>query len=677
MERPVKTQPRPLRYHLRFQILPGEFVERDARDLVKFCRKHGVEEVVLFFAAEEWNNGLLSQAEEDQWFDAISRAKKVLDRAKISVSLNPWMTTLHTGRGRVFPADRQFLPNVSPLGEVSKAVSSFACPNWREYWDKLVRRFAALGFRVFWVEDDFRYHNHGPLTWGGGFEPIVLKRFEQKIGRAVTREEVVQNILRPGAVHRWRAMWMETWRELQLEVAALTARAAAAASPTPTRLGLMSSHPATHSIEGRDWGKLFEALSIDGRVAHRPHFAPYAETPAARKTTCITLLDVQRTLRPAECEVAPEIENFPFTRWVKSDTSTWAEMALCEFFGSDALLLDLFPFSGNPASAEPQIGELLDRSRAGLEWVAARFVKQSQTLGVGLPWRQDAQQHVQLTRGKGMEEMDATFANAGNLLLSCGIPVSTGRTRDVSAVFGSLAWALDNEQIQALLAGGLLLDSVAAETLERRGYGEMIGASVKGFVGRQDAPFALETVSAAGLGVPKGFYLNANLLNRVARLEPLEGASEWTTIITPEKKRFGAGVVAFRNGLGGRVVTYASPKPPDMLPLSYQRQAIVHHVVDFLAGNHFEAATVAGWPFCLPMHFQHEGRSSVVVFNGSPDAASPQVRLPSGMPAPREATLLRPLSRPKKVPLKVARKGRHTFAAVDCEIPYQGFLVLQ
>lgn len=356
---------RPLRYHLRFQVLPGPRLAADTRDLVKHCQRFGIEEVVLFFAAEDWNNGLLSRADEERWFTAIAAARKILARAGITTSLNPWMTCQHCDRGRTFPPDRQFTPTVSPAGEVSKACASFADPNFQEYLAGLYARFASLGFRVIWVEDDFRFHNHGPLTWGGGFEQPVLDRFAAKIGRAVTREELVAALLRPGAPHPWRAQWFATWRELHLEVAAKLTAAVAAASGGTTRIGLMTSGVEMHSVEGRRWDEFFAAFSVNGRVAHRPHFAPYAEAPGHAKIWSIQMLDLQRNFRPAGCEVAPEVENFPFTNWVKSDTQTWAEMALCQIFGSDALLLDLFPFSANPASREPQIWKMLKCARPG------------------------------------------------------------------------------------------------------------------------------------------------------------------------------------------------------------------------------------------------------------------------------------------------------------------------
>ena len=668
---------RPLRYHLRFQIIPGRNVERDAKDLAAFCRRHGVEEVVLFFAAEEWNNGLLSCREENQWFDTVKRAKRVLDRAGLAVSLNPWMTVLHCDRGRRFPRDRRrFEPTESPLGEKSRACASFADPKWRAYFFRLMARFARLGFRIIWIEDDFRYHNHGPLTWGGGFEPSVLRRFSDKVGRRVTRDEVVKRILQPGKPHPWRALWMENWRETQLEVAGGLAETVATNSPVPSALGLMSSHPSVHSTEGRDWKALFDAMSIEGRVAHRPHFAGYSEGIGLQKTYSIMMLDVQKTFRPPVCEVAPEIENFPFTRWTKSDSLTWAEMALCLFNGSDALLLDLFPFSGNRASEEPGIGELLDRSRLGLEWIAARFSKSLVTQGVGMPWKQDAQAHVRTNAGRALWELDATSFGPGEFLLPYGISVSA-RPQAVNAVFGSMAWAFGDDEIEAMLGGGLLLDGASADILCRRGFGRHIGVKVAGLAGREDAPpYALEQVASRQCGVRPGLYLNVNLMDRLARMEPLGAALEWTTILTPERKRFGAGVVAFRNELGGRIVTFAAPNPSS-LPRNYQRQAIAQRAVAFLAGSRFDAVTVFDAPHCLPTHLCDAHRHWVVVLNASPDPARPVISLPRGAGSCLEATLLAPLGKPQRVQTRSVKGKDGLRLTAQTPIPYLGFLVAE
>jgi len=663
------------RYHLRFQVIPGPNAERDARALARFCTEHGVEEVVLFFAAEEWNNGLLSADEEDLWFDTVKRAKGILDSAGIAVSLNPWMTVLHTDRGRRFPVDCSFKPMVSPLGETSQACASFADTAWRRYvWD-LYGRFAALGFRVIWVEDDFRYHNHAPLTWGGGFEPEVLERFARKVGRNVTRREVVAAILKPGEPHPWRALWMETWREIQLEVARGFAEAIAEGAPGPTRLGLMSSHPSSHSAEGRDWHALFDALSINGKVAHRPHYAAYGDSPGKSRGYSIMMLDVQRGFRPADCEVAPEVENFPFTAWNKSDSQTWSEMALCMFYGSDALLLDLFPFSGNPADEEPQIGGMLDRSRPALEWIAARFPKGLETRGVGIPWKEDAQAHVRTGAGRSLSEWNATSFEPGNLLLPYGVPVSA-RPQPANAVFGSLAWAFDDEEVLRMLSGGLLLDGASAEILHRRGFAEHIGVEFRGWANRDESAYSLEVTASEEAGVRRGLYFNANTHPRLALLEPQDGAVEWTTILTPTRERLGSGMIVFENALGGRVVMIAAPNPAG-LPRSYHRQTITQNAVRFLGGGTFAFALITGGPDLMPMHFEGEGMRRVVVFNGSPDPARPVVRVDGARTKPGALTVLAPLSKPVRVDCTIDR-GRHGITVVpQAEVPYHGYLVVE
>jgi hypothetical protein len=669
--KPNETKNTPLCYHLRFQLLPGRSVARDAAALAEYCREHAIEEAVLFFAAEEWNNGLLSRAEEDLWFRTLREAKRVLDRSGIAVSLNPWMTVLHCARGRSLPKDRRFQPMVSPLGEMVEGCASLACPNWRKYIRDLYGRFAQLGFRGIWVEDDFRSPNHGPVAWGGGFEPAILRRFARKIGKPLTRQQVVRNLTKPGAPHPWRARWLETWRELQLETADEIARAVEAKMPRETKLGLMSSNPGVHSIEGRDWHKLFAALTIGGEVAHRPNFASYDDWPGMKNSYSILMLDRQRAFRPARCEVAPEIENFPFTQWNKSDRMTWTQMALAIFYSSDALLLDLFPFSGNRPQTEPRIGEMLDRSRPALEWIAARFDKTLQTQGVGLPWREDTAAHVRTDRAGSMRRLFASSFTGGDFLLPYGIPVSA-QPQHVNALFGKPVWALDDAVIERYLRGGLFLDGTAADIPCQRGFARHVGLDRVRVVEREEATYSIEKVLSAATGLAKGFYFNHNLQARVARLQPAHQAHEWTTLLNADGSRFGAAMVAFENNLGNRVVTLAACESSSLLR-SDDRQTIVHRALDYLRGKSDRIVTVTGGPHLMPIQFENDSRRLVVIFNGSVDPAKPVVKLPGRSLSSARITLLSPLQKP--VSIKMRSDGG--VLPCDAEVPYLGYLVIE
>lgn len=676
MIRVMAESVRPLRYHLRFQVIPGPRCGRVARELAAFCLRHGVEETVLFYNAEEWNNGHPTAIEEDSWMDALREAKEILEERGIVVSLNPWITVLHTDRGRRLKEGQAFSTMVSPLGEKSAACASFADPAWRAYVKRQWARFAVLGFRLIWVEDDFRYHNHAPLTWGGGFEDPVIGRFAAKIGRPTTREEVVSNILRPGEPHPWRALWMETWRDLQLETAKDLSAAVGKSSGGKTALGLMSSLPSVHAAEGRDWGRLFQALSVRGRVAHRPHFAPYGDVPGKSLSNAMLLLDLQRTLRKDPCECAPEIENFPFTDWNKSDAQTWAEMAVALFQGSDALLLDLFPFSGNGPRSHPAVGRLLDGARPALEWIAARFPGGLETQGVGIPWREDAQERVRTVRGATPAELDATSLAAGRFLMAYGIPATARPGRAVNAVFGSLAWAFPDDEVSAMLAGGLLLDGEAASILCERGFSDLIGVKARARLAREESNYAVETAATAESGMPRGFHCSVNNLPWIAALRTLPGARAWTRIVTPEGRRIGAGVAVFSNRLGGRVVCMAAPDPA-VLAASDQRRSLAHRMADFLAVGS-PPLLVGGGPHQLPMQFRDPAtqRKIVVVCNGSADPRRPEVLLAGGGGEVR-ATLLAPMGRPRACAVRLKEKAGRLAVAPRSPVPYLGFLVVE
>ncbi len=666
---------RSTRYHLRFQILPGPRLAADARALVSFCKSHKVEEVVLFFAAEEWNNGLLSRREEDRWFKAVRTAKTILDRAGIVTSLNPWMTALHCERGRTFPKDRPFTPMVSPRGETSKACASFDDPRWRRYITRLYGRFARLGFRVIWVEDDFRFHNHGTLFWGGGFEQPIIDRFAKVVGRKVTRAELVKALLKPGRPHPWRALWLATWRTVHLEVARELADAVARNMPGETSLGLMSSGPASHSIEGRRWKDLFEAFSINGKVVHRPHYGPYSETAGREKPYSFMMLDLQRQFRPAGTECAPEVENFPFTTWSKPDAQTWAEMAVCNLYGSDALLLDVFPFSGNQPQEDPGVGDLLKKSRPSLDWIASRFQPDWQTSGVGLPWREDAEERTHLSPGASMYDFYSLPFSAGSFHLNYGIPVSF-QSGPVSALFGRLASVIDDGKIRALLARGLILDGESAHILQTRGFGNLLGCDVRAMVDREADTFSVERVARAFPGVRRGFYMNANLVPRMAQIEPHRTAVEWSTLLRPDLSRFGAALTVFRNELGGRVVTYATPNPAS-LPGHDCRRLLAQAAARFAAGPGWEAPTVRGGAYLIPILFRRGNATRLVIYNGGVDPAVPLWEGGRSRGRPSVITMLAPLARPQPAKARQIDSRQGSAWILDRPLPHHGFVVCE
>ena len=670
----------PARYHLRFQIQPSADTAADATALAKFCTTAGVDEVVLLLAAEELHPGHPAGAEEDTWFETVTIAGDLLRAAGLEVSLNPWVTVGHADRGRLDTLG--FHPMVSPLGETATAQASFACPRWRSWITAHYGRFAELGFRVLWLEDDFRYHNHAPLHWGGGFEPLMLQRLAELTGEPATREQVVAAFTAPGPPHPWRAMLQQVWRTAQLEVAQLLAQEVGLRSGGRSQLGLMSSRLGEASVEGRDWEALFRTLSVNGRTVQRPHFAPYSDAAGRELSFSVWSLELQRALRPPYATSEPEVENWPHTAWSKSDTQTWSELVAAQLAGSDALLLNVHPMHGRRADRFPQVGELLRRSRPALDRIAERPPHGLTTHGIGLPFRQDTAAHVHST-GPELGSLAADPGPAADFLLRYGVPV-TAAAAPVQALFGQNARAFDDSQLRAMLTGGLLLDGVAAAVLTERGFGHLIGARVEQVVAREQqaepGPYAAERVVSAAH--EPGTLLSVNTQPALARVEPLPGAQLWTEVVTPSGEYWGAGRCGYTNELGGRVVVLAATAP-DALPFDDDGQRLLHAIVRYLEGDRPRLPLVSGGPHLIPQLAQIGGVRRLAVANGSADPALVRVDLPgdselvhdngTGSESGLSATLLLPLEQPTTTGVSAAGCR----IDVNRPLPHRGWLILE
>jgi len=99
-------------------------------------------------------------------------------------------------------------PLVDPYGRVASAQ---VCPldkDWQNYFAQSLRMYAQAGFRIIWIDDDIRLHNHMPLQWGGCFCPLHIAEFNRRTGLQVSREDIATNCTAPGPPHPWREQWL-------------------------------------------------------------------------------------------------------------------------------------------------------------------------------------------------------------------------------------------------------------------------------------------------------------------------------------------------------------------------------------------------------------------------------------------------------------------------------------
>jgi hypothetical protein len=562
-------------------------------------------------------------------------------------------------------------------------VASFACPAWQAYVARLYGRLADLDFRVVWVEDDFRYHNHAPLDWGGDFSEAMLARFSAKVGYGVTREQVVASILRPGEPHPWRALWLETWRETHIEVAAKIHDAVVAVS-ADSQLGLMSSHPSSHSIEGRDWLRLFESFGNQGRVAHRPHFASYQDSAGTALARSSFLLDLQKELRagPVTFEVAPEIENFPMTPFSKSNVVTWGHMALAQVHGADALLLDLFSFTCQHPADEPWVGVALDALKPGLDALAGLFPPTMETRGVGVLWHPEAAQHARTVRGESISELTVPLTPPADLLQSLGIAVQAREGR-VNCLWGQTAWAYSDDEIARILAGGVWLDAEAAVALQYRGFGEYLPVVHSHWWPRETMNYSMEHPEGDVTGLGPGIWLSVNAFERVAFQRRRPGAAEWTSMRDGRGEQIGCALAVWRNSLGGRVAVSALPlaSEPGAYTLCFHRQTLVQRLVATLEAKGGRVpTTTTGGAYTFPLDLADSRTRRIAVFNAALDPQCPEVHIP-GASGLRECYLLAAGAGPERLAAQTRALGTSTadgglHVAIRTPLPFCGLGVL-
>jgi len=354
------------------------------------------------------------------------------------------------------------------------------CTNWQDwlcetfaYWAKEIRPLAI------WVEDDWRLHNHGAeLGWGGCFCKLHLERFSNVVGEPVTREQVIENILAPGTPHPWRDIWLDLSRDSLLEPARKLAKAVQKANPE-TRIGLMSSLPDVHSIEGRDWFGLQDAFGPKPAFLIRPHMPPYTEMRAMSTLPSVTRQTLACLRRPIE--VYPELENGPRCGlYSKSHTYTIWECMHAAAIGSDGITINHYDMMGNGIALDREFGESLASSKSILNAIVNLGIDDGRAQGVKILFNNNVARYF---HGEGPQRsLEELYKPSITWSRTCYIlGISHSFTQDIDtledgpvAVSGETLRSFSDEEIEVLLSKPLLLDGISTKIMVERGFQDAI-----------------------------------------------------------------------------------------------------------------------------------------------------------------------------------------------------------
>ena len=302
-------------YALRRTLPPWRFDEL-LTELSELAPQFKIDEVIIKIDTEDFSHGHPDVVWAEAYQVQLMQVKQTLDKLGIVYSLNPWITVGHCDRGR---DDREKMPGLGIIvGHDGSETKHCACPLstvWRERVTKLWTIYAETKPHIMWIEDDIRTFNHEPVRFGC-FCDRHMELFSQRVGEKVDRETLVEAMLRPGDPHPWRAEYMAMQREIMIETAGWLGKLVHRTSPD-TCMGLMSSGPRQHCLEGRDWIRFGEALADGKPLYSRLPMGGYNEVSMRDNYYSHDSIKLTRHVMPKGAIEQTEVENIPYTRYSK------------------------------------------------------------------------------------------------------------------------------------------------------------------------------------------------------------------------------------------------------------------------------------------------------------------------------------------------------------------------
>ena len=495
--RTAKPKNKKFRQCLRLQIICDDRVDEIIGELTKHCKKYGFTDVMLMINAEEFNVGHIEIEKAVPWVETLNKAKRELEKIGVVVSVNNWMEMGHLDRQRKLSSTQHFTTMVDKNG---KKCSVVACPlslEWRKYYigyaSYLVRE---LSPDVFWIEDDFRYHNHGDLEWGGCFCDEHIASFNKIAKKNYSREEWVEKIFKDGEPTEERKIWLDFSRKSLTDTAKIISESLREINPD-LKIGLMSSSPDMHAMEGRRWDELLSVFAGDTNVKiNRIHLPCYYETTGKDYFFDFNAISMAvRAFCTDDTVVMPETENGSANFYRKSP-----EMMRFQIESSIPLVLSgmtysIYDFVGNGVVENLGYAREIKKLTPYLQAVTDLGIKFSSLTGVIVPIDEKCAYNTPLSGG--IRGLASNEFKVGGYMSAQGVSYryDTKKKYDgetVALIGDSVYDFTDDEIIRLFARNSVIVDGYAASVLTERGLGKILNIEKIEFIKAESTPLSYE-----------------------------------------------------------------------------------------------------------------------------------------------------------------------------------------
>lgn len=542
-----------IKYMLRRTLCPWKTEELVA-ETVAYCRKSKVDEIAWITESSGMYKELLPINEIKKLMPGLEYARKKTEAAGMIYSINPLTTLGHGEYGnelKEIHPDLDFMVDFN--GKKSRACSCPLSPYWRKLMQDTFRLYAETKPARLWIEDDFRYNNHGSVKFGC-YCDLHLKEFARRTGRKFSREDLVGRILRSGKPDPVRKEWQKFLGDVLAETVALIAREVHAISPS-IELAWMSVTPLILDICGADIRRMLVAFTDGRRGAIRIPTTVYTEQGYRAMLYEDESLKKALPDLPASITRCTEIESCFHSIYTKSAAFIAAQIEWAGILNVPNQTLNIFDYIGSPMNLTPGYGKILSSRKNEFNSFAEAFAGAEAIHGIGIISAPYMSANVHTTEGKSPAEYSSRECGWANPLRAFGIPIAFGTGEDITAVTGQALRSLDQKTIEGIFSRGVLLDAPALKVLGDMGYAGLAGARIsrKKIGPFKSVPLGPEEMTDPDFGGGKYHYSWTYALWPEVILEPAKGSKIISRITDVEGRHLYPAFVLFQNRLGGRV----------------------------------------------------------------------------------------------------------------------------
>lgn len=521
---------------LRYDLAPRHF-----DDVLTWMQRMGIGGLMLFTGGIDQFSRPHTLKEAETWVEERVPLAEHLARVGFDLEVNVWCTLGHSSR-IPWASLGGYQCQLGHRGEQDRAAVCPYDPSWREMASRLYGTYALLRPKTIWIDDDFRYHHHGPAQWTC-FCPLHLNQLQTRVGQPISRRKLLRELTRDpeGTVAR---AWAETLNTALIDMATVICRSVQEISPN-TRLGLMASEPEAHAMEGRDWQSLLRALSGSIPAVVRPTLDNYSGgDPRAIVTGTFSGWRTKRLVHPHQ--IYSEIESYPYGAWNKSARYLRLQMLSAIAVGMGDMTLDLFAYGERAPTLERGVQAALTDAVTANAMVERKFGGGArQVLGVGLPLAADG---LLPPRPHGLDGAGDRIFDEPLALLGVGISYDPGQK--INVLTETTIRSLNVAELDGYLRNGVVVDAAGAQAILRREQDQAAAGCVVGHV--LEAP--QQEVMASSNAPVRDLR---NTKSQLKLLIPSRGVSVRTWILGPGGKVLGPGLVCLEHPRGGRMAVVA------------------------------------------------------------------------------------------------------------------------